>query len=842
MRYRARVTVLLIFSSVGWVAKAYNVHDLSSSSGLASLLGWTPQKNAPNLCEGYYKELPILYSPNLSFSSQTNNYDIDADNTELSLKGGSELHGHVRVTQPNQSLQADKAYIDRDHQGKISTVRLFGRVRYYTPGEMVVAKAGQANLQQKTVHLHDAAFRVNLGTPDVKKVKSQKTGSTERHIYGVNFWGTAASMSQTKPKHYLFKDASYTTCSPACHTWRMHSTTVNVDKASQRGDAWNTVLYWKSVPVFYMPYVNFPLDHKRKTGFLFPSYEHTTNSGYAVTLPFYWNIAPNYDALFNTKMYSLRGLFEDGRFRYLTHKSNGTLSGSFVPSDRAFASFRKKALNNPDYINGSPQALDRLRDDSDKRYSLHWDNTTRFNSNWLASANYTKVSDDYYVQDFNNQYILDGNQNDLLQAANVAYQGTHWSASALVQAYQTLHPINESTVINQYESLPALYVNGDYPQVWHRLDAGLGFQAIRFYQEKTPDVSTVPVVGNRESLNPLIDYHFIGGMGYLTPKVQFRFTQYQLDHIGQLQRTNPNSGLPIVTLHGGTTLERSMNLFHQSLIQTLEPELYYLYVPYHNQNNLPIFDTYAQQFTYSQLFQDNRFSGIDRVGDANQLSYALTSRLINGETGQQQASASIGEIAYFRNRDVQLCDANQGNCDAVPANDRRPFSPVAGQAQYNLTQHWSGTLGATWAPYNHRFDYKNATIEYSRDANHLFNVNYTFVSNSENDLPGLKSAGFSTYWQVHKRWDLIGAWNHQWGETVGDTYFAGLGYESCCWGARAVVMRSFDRIDTSGKFKYNTSVFVQFVLKGLGGYGGDSVGNALRSYVQNYSDQFLKTG
>lgn len=867
MKYKIAASVVAIMTAVCGLSNTVDIHDLSDKSPLPKILGWQPEKNIYNVCGGYYLELPIPYEPNPNYQDQTHNYDIKADNSDLSLNGTSRLTGNVRVTQPMKSLQADRAVIYRNHEGKIDQVNLFGRVRYFTPGEMTVAERGTAYLQSNRVDMYNAGFRVDLD--DAKTQIVQSPGSTsqtttaasaqstpaptstqsqpatqKKRVYGLNFWGTAKQMSQTKPKHYVLKDASYTTCSPTCNTWKVHSTTVNLDKKAEKGSAWNSVLYWEKMPVLYLPYISFPLNHKRKTGFLPPTYGHSTESGYLFSLPFYWNIAPNYDALFTTNYYSERGVMEQGKFRYLTEKSLGYLEANYLPSDRAFQQFKNKYENNT----AEPEAANRLRNDSDNRYALRWADHTIFNPNWLASVDYSKVSDDYYAQDFGNQYSLNGQDNNLLQKVDLQYQNQHWNVNTYVQAYQTLHPINEPINLNQYESLPAINANGDYFNIWRNLDAGVALQGIHFYQSKTPDVSIRPVTGDRALAEPYVDYSFIGGYGYLTPKVSMKMLDYQLDHIGQLDKNNPNLAVPITSLHGGLTFYRNLDLFDSHYMETLEPEFYYLYVPYRNQNNLPIFDTYNQQFSYDELFQDNRFSGVDRIGDANQLAYALTTRFINADTGQQRARFSIGAISYFRNRDVQLCDNadGQGNCNQpLTAYDRQHLSPLVSQVVYNINQYWSGTANGAWSTYQHQFDNASTSLTYKADKNHLFNINYSFIQDFDPDsgepVNNVKNFGVSGYWQVHHHWDLIGAWQYQWSKgegQQGNVYLAGLGYESCCWAVRLMVMRSFDHLDNARNFKYNNSVYAQIVLKGFGGFGTNSTGDILQQYVKGYDDNF----
>lgn len=829
---------------IGNCILAANLQDLTNESNVAAIIGWVPQKNDKYLCGGYYRELPIPYSPNPYTISQVGNYDINADKSQLSFKGTSILTGNVSVTQPNQRMKSEKAYIYRNKLGKIDLLKMYGHVSYDTPGQLIAAHNATMLLSKNRVVLNNAAYRVALAHKEVVTTENPQTKKPEKHIYDLNFWGTAKKITQTKPKHYVLKDAKYTTCSPSCHTWNMHSSTVTLDKKTEKGSAWNTVLYWKKVPVFYLPYISFPLSKKRKSGFLFPLYGNSTNGGLLISIPFYWNIAPNYDALFTTSYYGKRGVMETILPRYLTEKNSGKFKFSFLPDDRAFKNFKNTSANNDAFRANTPRALDTLENDSDNRYQIHWKDKSQFSAHTSATVDYTRVSDSYYSQDFGNQFILNDNNNQLLQKADLEYQGENWGLYGLVQGYQTLHPVNEVQVYNQYQRLPELQANGDYPQVWHDLDVSLSTQIVHFSQSRTPDSQYIaPVTGDRLHVDPAIEYPFVSSYGYLTPKIQFNYTKYQSSQIGYLQHRSSNLAVPIFDVHGGLTFERNFSFFKSKFIQTLEPEFYYLYVPYQNQNDLPIFDTYTQQFTYPVMFEDNRFSGFDRIGDANQMTLAVSSRFIDANTGAQRAIFSIGDIVYFRNRNVQLWNlntpySNTPSTDTLTPYDERRFSPIAGQATYNISKYWSGTVATTWSPYRHHFDYENASLAYRKDQSHLLNINYSLVSNSDNGLDGLKSAGTTGYWLIHHRWSVMGGWNHQWGTVNGNTYLAGLGYTSCCWGLRFAVLRTIDRLANNNKFQYNTTYYVQFVLKGLGGAGLSNISNELESYISGYEDHF----
>ena len=850
----------LIIAAVGAIvssAAATNLNNLANVQAVGKVIGWIPQNNTYNICGGYYKELPIPYTANPLISSQAHNYDIHADHIDWSVKGTSTLKGNVRITQPGKQLNADQINLYRDKQtGKVNRIDLLSNVRVFEPGTLLAAKHATVYPATKKIHFSNAAYRMKLSegkkTFLTQEVVNPEAEKQEIHIYGLNFWGTAKTIDQTKPDYYVLKNATYTTCSPTCHTWDSHSTTITLDKKGNEGKAWNSVLYWEGVPVFYLPYYTFPLKNERKTGFLWPSYGTSSQSGFTFTLPFYWNIAPNYDALLRAHYFSERGIMGDAKARYLTNTSNGFLEGSFLPHDRKFAEFKKDA---PGKYSSQPDGLNNLKSDSDNRYGVHWYNQSTFNPDLKSEVDYSDVSDDYYTQDFGNNYINSSN-NQLLQKGDVSYQTNYWNFYGLLQGYQTLHPVNELQVQNQYERLPELQANAFYPDIWHGFDVFMDNDIVNFYQAKTPDDSTIPVIGERLSVRPGIDYPITRSYGYFIPRAQLQMTRYQLRQIGSLRENNPGIAIPIFDVRAGLTFDRQYTLFHHQYLQTLEPNFYYLYVPYRNQNDLPIFDTNVQQFSYSTLYLDNRFGGIDRMGDANQVTYGVTSRFIDEQTGSQLGSASVGEIFYLRNRDVQLCSlsdpTNTACTQSLPSIDKNRFSPIAGQATYNIFQDWSLSGGIAWDPETKLLDNGSATIGYKEDPNHIVNFNYSYTRSIDNtggvDTDPLKQVGVSSYWQVKRHWDLIGAWDYDWSQEVsnkkvqghGTAYMGGVGYESCCWAVRAVALRVFNRIDTTGRFVYNNAYFVQFVLRGFGDISSNDPAEALQQHISGYTDTFTQ--
>lgn len=809
----------------------------------AELIGWVPDAKDPyNLCQGYYRELPIVYHPNILLQDQTHNYDTHADSVEFTKTGDSVLTGHVSITQPGQEVKANIAYLRRPPQGgHIQAIDAEGAVGYYAPGVLMVGDKIHIDIPQKTATLTQATYRTALS--DLHNVTRITPLGQELDRYQYNVWGQAKTVTETSPRHFTLHHATFSTCSPSDYSWHLHSSSVNLDTQKGVGRSWNSVLYAGKLPVFYFPYVSFPLNHQRKSGFLTPLYNHSQNSGTYYGLPYYWNIAPNMDDTFTPGYYPKRGFKANDEFRFLTPHTRGGTEFDFLPNDVLFHKFQKSAQGEAKYAS-RPQGLAALSQDSDTRYELKALGNGHWGDHWSSDVDYTTVSDDYYPEDFG-VHLVDNSTGQLLQKADVAYSGEHWDVETLVQGFQDLHPVDQAIFENQYQRLPEVVADGSY-ELAHGLLFSIGADTVRFQESKTPDTGQpTPVNGDRLSLNPSFSDPLQTSYGYLTPRLQLRMNQYSLQHNNQLAHA-PSDAIPLFDIDSGLYFERQMNLFGLAETQTLEPQLYYLYVPYQNQNGLPIFDTSTQSIDYNYLFLDNRFAGVDRVGDANQLTYALTTRMIDSNTGDEQGSASIGQIAYFTNRRVLLCDKNQGNCQDLNPIDRQTFSPVAGQLTFNLpySSHITGNL--TWDPYQKQFINQSVTFGYQPQADHVINIGYNFIR-SGGAVPGtpanapnndLKQTDISSYWTFYRNWSVMGRWNYSWSHQLGNAYLAGLGYTSCCWSIRIVESRAYQGQNTAGHAFYNNTFYVQFALNGLGGGTTAGDGTLIQQSIPGIRDRF----
>ncbi|HSW94267.1 MAG TPA: LPS assembly protein LptD [Gammaproteobacteria bacterium] len=824
-----------------------------TESAIAKDLGWIPCDE--NRCGGFYLEPPFTVAPELA---NTDKIQVTADQMLFAQHGTSIGQGKVTITRFGQQIVANKAYLARDPvTGKLVTIDMVDDVTLREPNSLVVAKTGHLDLRTKGESLHDILYRTAIyADRDRQKtiVYTEKELQQPRKIVQLSAWGKADDFKQSASRIYEFQNASYSTCPPLTHAWQVKASHIMLDKNTGRGTAKDARVYVQGVPIFYTPYLNFPIDSRRQTGFLTPTAGTSSKAGVTVRAPFYWNTAPNYDSTITPVFLSKRGLQLNELFRYLTPKSLGTVNVAVLPNDRAFSDLQERyqAQYGNSTSSFTQADLHRLEDASDTRKSLYWVNNTRFNDHWTANVDYSHVSDDYYLSDLNNNFDV-VTTNQLLQQAEVVRQGQHWNIMARAQGYQTLHPVDQNVIQNQYTRLPQIVIDGDYPNAPHNLDFFIANDITHFDITNTPGGSITAPTGNRVNVQPGVSLPFSRPSFYITPRVQFAMTQYELSHVTTTASTGPSRSLPIVDIASGLFFDRNLTAFGHGYRQTLEPQIYYTYVPYKNQNAIPVFDTTVNTLTYDELFMYNRFSGLDRIGDANQISYGVATRFIDDNSGVEKLRAGIGQILYFRDRKVTLCSPTNVINSMVPCVDtgNNPAnnynkSPLSGILNYSLNPNWSLTANSIWDVQTNKFNNQSITLHYEPEVRKIVNLGYGYVFNGDiqpSDVPGsnqsnLSQTDFSFAWPLSRDWSTVGRWTQNWNHHHFQNLLYGLQYDSCCWAVRFVTGRAFANLSPTNTYQYNTQFFIQFSLKGLGNYGNADPGQLLASSVSGYQNNF----
>jgi LPS-assembly protein len=809
---------------------------------MAQQLGWIPSKLG--ICKGHYLD-PLQAYSRISLTKVNQAFThIDAAQSHFSFEGTSILSGNVIIKQPGRLLYADQVYFYRDPKtGKITNMDLLGGIKLQEPNLLIKANKAHLNLNSQSGYLTDIIYRILLRNTTILM------GTNEE--MPINAWGSASAVEQTHPGLIILHNSNYSTCSPMNPTWKLSAKKIILNRDTGRGKAYNTWLDFRGIPILYSPYLTFPIDNRRESGFLFPNFGTSSQSGLAIGFPYYWDIASNYDFLFTPTVLSKRGVQLGGQFRYLTHNSQGRIVANYLPYDRAAAQLSDQIPFL--YPNINPLIYPRT-----DRKSLSWKDQRQWSPHWTSTVNFNWVGDDYYLEDFNQPPIIAINQ--LAQQAQLNYTGDVWNFTTRINRYQTLHPLNQSPVNNPYNSLPEIDLNS-ITQNFHGFNVQIDNQLSYFQRLNDPGELIAPPQALRLNVLPSISYPMRSKGAFLIPRVQLSLTHYNIanqvaGYKSEIQRTTP-----LFSIDSGLYFDRQASWGEHSYLQTLEPRLFYLNVPYRDQNNIPIFDSALIPFSYDSLFMTNRFSGYDRIGDANQISFALTTRLLDQDTGEEKLSASIGEIYYFKDRRVFLCSplerqlSTPGTLCANPftvvgaTSPTEKFSPIVGQINYNIDPLWSTTANIAWDPTSHDIINAAANIQYHPHPNQLFNINYgrirfgdLFVTtpptppdSHQNDFNRL---GFSFATPLKHQWSTVGGWNYNFSHKYSQSFFYGLQYDSCCWAFRVVAGRTFFALDQNSNPIFNNVVYLQFQLKGLSTVGISDITNFLMNNIPGYTDNF----
>jgi LPS-assembly protein len=853
------MSFIRIFKKSIWLITAINLllplgvyaQNKDTRDALANALLWV-QTNR-NSCGGYFLEPAISSTEN---QQHPDTVQIISNQLLYSIHGTSESLGKITIRRYGQEIRANKAYLYRDPiTGKLNTgvIDLIGNVNLREPNTLVLSNTGRFNFRTKAPSLIDVLYRTAIYSETKPQSAMPQQITTEHKLYQLSAWGKAATFNQPKPKVYDIEQATYTTCPPTQSVWSVKTDHLILNKETGRGTATHARLLLKGVPIFYTPYLNFPIDHRRQTGFLWPNFGSNERSGAFFRAPFYWNMAPNHDMLITPLFLAKRGVQITDNFRYLTPKSSGHIKIAALPNDKAFGTYQHAIDTTPMYANSTDtrtQAeLRRLLNASTTRKSIIWQDSTHYNEHWSSDIDYNYVSDDYYLRDLSTEVNL-VTENQLLQQVTAAYKGQVWNVTGRAQSYQTVHLIDTpNPVNNQYNRYPQLILNGLYPDEKTDVEYSISNEFTHFTILNNPGDPTKQPMGNRINIQPGISRPINLPYFYFAPRLQVEATQYQLGDVINTNPKNPSRTLPIFNISSGLYFDRNLTLLSQEYIQTLEPQLYYTYIPYRNQNDLPVFDTYYNQLTYDQLFMYNRFSGIDRIGDANQISIGVTTRAIDQQSGNEKILAGVGQILYFRNRRVTLCKT-PGCSDnpADPNDNKRNRSPYSGVIKYSVNPHWTLQSYTIWDPLvkKQKLTNQSLILTYHADNNLLLTFAYGFVKDGDrypHDFGNkysnnLSQTDISGAVPVTQNWSLVGRWTQNLNRHNFQNLLFGVQYDSCCWAVRLVGAKEFLNLNPNNTALYNTEVYLQFALKGLGNLGTGDPTQLLTRSISGYNTQF----
>ena len=553
---------------------------------------------------------------------------------------------------------------------------------------------------------------------------------------------------------------------------------LKIDRARQIGIAHNTWLEFMGVPFLYSPWMDFPLNNQRKSGFLAPLYGRNVNGGHELTLPYYWNIAPNRDATIAPRIMLKRGLMINNEFRYMETGYGGEVQVDVLHNDAVAKRTRE-------------------------RISLKHNQTLTEGLN--GYINFNRVSDDNYFRDLANNPNATSQVN-LLREGLLDYRTGTWNAAARVQRFQTLQdPTALVPIVAPYARLPQLTLSSQQ----NRFGTNLAF-AGEYVDFSHPSLLN----GRRLVVNPSISYPMLNNTAvYFTPKVGLHSTYYVLDTKTAAGSQHASRNLPVMSIDSGVAFEREGNLFGSEYVHTVEPRAYYVYVPYRDQASLPNFDSAQADFSFIQMFTENRFFGSDRIGDANQITLAATSRWLQTDTGAERLKVTLGERFSFKTPQVNLAapTSSTSKSDILMA--------LSGQ----VTNAWSLDSEFQFDPNQSHTQRYNVATRYRPEPGKALNLGYRYTRNTS------RSVDISSQWPLSRRWHAVGRWNYSLQNARILEAITGLEYNQDCWILRLVAQRF-----ATGAQQYNTGFFVQLELNGLVKVGADPL-VLLKESVPGYS-------
>ncbi len=685
---------------------------------------------------------------------------ISADYAELKDQQSLSLEGDVQITQGKLHWQADNAHYDQ----LTNTLNTHSAMRYNAEGFSATSQSARFGLEHNTGTLHDSEYFLY-----------------ERHARGKSTF-----IELTGDNRIILKGASFTTCDPGHEDWSLNGTTVTLNHNTGMGSAFNAYVKFKGVPFFYFPYLSFPITGERTSGFLAPSIGSSDTGGNEIALPYYWNIHPQADAVITPHNYSQRGLQLNTELRYLSKLGQSTLTTEYL-DDKVYDATRR--LNS---------------------FKHHG----RFGDGWQLDLQYEQISDDDYYNDFGSS-LGKTSISHIERYANLAYHFGQGDVSLKLQDFQTIDA-SISEINRPYRRLPQFNINYRTTADDALYEIGINGEYVRFQHQNR-------LTGSRLNVNPYISAPVEHLAGFITPKLSLRYTAYDLDKNSAVRENySINRTLPIYSVDAGLFLERNTQLLKQDFIHTLEPRLFYLYVPYRDQQDLPLFDTGTRGFNMNYLFQENRFTGTDRVGDTNQLTLALSTRLLESSSGQERLSATLGQIIYFDSQRVSL---------GADLDNNRTNSNVILETKASLGKHLTLNSNFIWDTEYDLVTQRYHRVQYKDGNRRIINLTYRYQGNSISAPEHQqKELDLSMLWPINPSWSMIARRYHSLPDDRTLEKLLGVEYSSCCWAFRVVRRALYDKntaaANNGNGLRYGW--MAQLELKGL-----TNIGQRIEDMMEN---------
>ncbi|AZQ83259.1 LPS-assembly protein LptD [Colwellia sp. Arc7-635] len=703
------------------------------------------------------------------------NFTILSSTSSIKKGEYANFTGGVTLLNQDKSVVADELSVNRT----TSTVNASGDIHFQNNGIDIFADSLNINQLQKTTSLTTTSYQLN---------GSAGHGSAKK----INIDGNGETLS--------FTDSSFTTCYGAVPDWQMHASEINISSDEKSLEAYNARFTLFDIPVLYVPYLTMPIGNDRQSGFLYPTISSSNNSGIEVKTPYYINIASDMDATITPRYMSERGTQLIAEYRYMQDFQSGKVDIEYLNKD-------KKLTNN-----------------DDSRYLARFQHVGTFAERFRAHIDYTTISDDNYLVDLGSSQFND-NDSYLYQVGEIAYFAENWQTTLKLQDFEVLGNHQRS-----YKTLPQIEISRQ-----QKLDDFDGIIDIYSELSSFDSADKTKPTAQRYHVEAGLLYPIATPAWFLNSELKVLQTNYRQTNIGNdtLLEKNVSRTLPKLRLHGGVNFDRDLTLFNSGYSQTLEPQLQYLYIPEKDQDNIGIYDTTNLQDDYNGLFRDRRFSGIDRIAQANQISWGVTSRLLT-EENNEVLRFSLGRIVYF----------NESNFNSSGQDTLVDKSALAADIFVHLSRNWQFSSDIQYNTDSRKTNKSQTTIDYLFSNNQTIQLNHRYARDVSGET--LEQVSMATNVKIAQQWQLVGRFTQDLQGKRSIESYAGLEYSSCCWGIRFTYHRNINsKIDEIGNIDDNRDAFdssfnIQFVYNGINSNKpSNSVGDMFNSSIFGYKRPYF---
>ena len=796
-------------------------------------LDWVEDKNA-NACGGYY-QIPFNPSPDTNKTPDESAMNISADNLEHHSNGLSIFDGNVEVYQGGMRFRCDKF----SYSQQASFAELENNIQFRQDGMLLLADKMTINGQQKTAKLNNAQFLLSTG---------QLRGSSEKMAFDNKQGG-----------HIQLQNTRFTACPPDQEHWAISSDELVLNQEQGWGTAKDAWFYIEEVPVMYFPYLDFPIDDRRKTGILMPTISSSAGGGLDIGVPIYFNLAPNYDMTYTPRYNHDHGLLNALEGRYKNTYSEWAFTGTYIHDDKI--------------IGDTPT----VSDDDNSRWLAGVQEEGRFNKNWSTLIDYTAVSDIHYFRDWGNVGLDIQKTLNIKRQAQLNYASKHWLVQSSLVDYQ---PLEQQTNADGSASVK----EEDYRH-WPRMNI--------FHHSAQKAFSFNPIYNaqytyfNHEQLNrahriynaPGITFPMRWQAIHLLPSAQIRRTDFSFvgmdsDSHSTDAEIDGSEDITVASfsLDSLLFLERTINNVDGGLIHTLTPRLYYLFNDYQEgQDTLQAFDTSENAFSYQQMFRASRFSSYDRIDDANQVTLALETELLSAQHGQTLLFLGIGQTQYFRDREVVINSSDNdflliedGDSPAGIAQKNaqnrlidkkyyRRHSDIALTTRWQLNEQQQISGNLLFDPDNHEGEEGSVFYHIQHQTGALFNAGYRYKKQLPLIIPigtdgsteevlfnnNSNQLDLSFYLPVSRDWKLFARVNYDINKSEGIDNISGVEYGGCCFNVKLAYQNQRKTFNSTGTLnEYDSASYdhiwhIQFEFTGFGSVN-DSLGRILEEQIQGY--------